>query len=101
MNDKLWKVIQTSSGSTILIGGIILVLSLPKERKPSGGWEVEIPSVAFQITAINITSLIGFTFVFSSMVRRQKEVSLKVLLITFIYIICFGVFYLMLRSFRG
>ncbi|RPF50080.1 hypothetical protein [Aquisalibacillus elongatus] len=101
MNDIVWKVIQISSASIVIIGGIITFLLLPKERLPNGGWDVAIPGGAFQITAIILVAGLGFTFVFSTMVRREKEVSMKVFLFTILYIICFGLVYLFLRSFRG
>lgn len=37
MNEKLWRIIQISSISTVIIGGFSVFLSLPREKLPNGG----------------------------------------------------------------
>lgn len=100
MNEKLWRIIQISSISTVIIGGFSVFLSLPREKLPNGGWHTTFPSVTFQIVGATIIGILGFLFVFSTMALREKEVSLKTLKSTIIYIVGFAIFYLFLRAFR-
>ncbi|WP_277679690.1 hypothetical protein [Gracilibacillus dipsosauri] len=100
MNDKLWKVIQIASITIAIAGGLTVVFLTPKEVLPDGSKHMLFPSVTFQVIFVISLLVLLFVFVFSTMVRREKEVSLNTLKSTVIYLVGFAIFYLFLRSFR-
>ncbi|WP_164668241.1 hypothetical protein [Virgibacillus doumboii] len=97
MNDKLWKAIQFGSFSALLLAFAYMIIGLPLEPIPDGGWKISFPSENFQIGFVVVCVALFLTWAFATFVRKQGEVSKKAVQSTIFFLVGFGIFFWILQ----
>lgn len=97
MNDKLWKTLQYSSITTMIIIAVFGLTAFPRERTLDGGWQYYFPNAFLQYSMAVVVVCLLLLFMFSTFVRREEEVSIRVAKKSLSYIVGIGIWYLFIK----
>ncbi|WP_164668246.1 hypothetical protein [Virgibacillus doumboii] len=97
MNDQLWKTTQYTSFIVIILIGVFPLSLFSREKTPDGGWQYYFPNAFVQYGLATAVIVLLFLWMFSTFVRKDGEVSLKIARKSVIYLVFIGFWYLIIK----